>query len=169
MENEKKISVCFTGHRRIKREDLPALVGRLDVLIARCADAGYTNFIAGGAVGFDTLAAKRVIEARKIRPEITLELILPCRDQTSRWKDLRDINTYRDLKGEADRVEYLQIFYDAECMMKRNRKMVDSSSVCIAYFNGKSGGTANTVEYAARQGLKIINLYRDEKEKKEEK
>lgn len=161
MEYKKETSVCFTGHRNIKKEDLPALIERLDVLIERCAQRGFTNFIAGGAVGFDTLAAKRVIEARSRRPEITLELILPCRDQTSRWKDLRDINTYRDLKGEADRVEYLQIFYDAECMMKRNRKMVDSSSVCIAYFNGKSGGTANTLEYAARQGLKVINLFRD--------
>ena len=161
MENSKEISVCFTGHRKIKNEDLPALVRRLDVLIDRCADAGCTNFIAGGAVGFDTLAAKRVIEARRRRPEITLELILPCRDQTSRWKSLSDINTYRDLKGEADRVEYLQIFYDSDCMMKRNRKMVDSSSVCIAYFNGKSGGTANTVDYARRQGLKVINLYLD--------
>ena len=142
MDQSKEKSVCFTGHRNIKKEDLAALTERLDVLIDRCAAKGYTNFIAGGAVG----------------------LILPCRDQTSRWKSLDDINTYRDLKGEADRVEYLQIFYDADCMMNRNMKMVDSSSVCIAYFNGKSGGTANTVEYAKRQGLKVINLYLDKDE-----
>ena len=164
MDQSKEKSVCFTGHRNIKKEDLAALTERLDVLIDRCAAKGYTNFIAGGAVGFDTLAAKRVLEAKRRNPDITLELILPCRDQTSRWKSLDDINTYRDLKGEADRVEYLQIFYDADCMMNRNMKMVDSSSVCIAYFNGKSGGTANTVEYAKRQGLKVINLYLDKDE-----
>lgn len=43
-------------------------------------------------------------------------------------------------------------------MFKRNRHLVDNSSVCVAYLTANSGGTAYTVNYAESKGLKIINL-----------
>ena len=36
--------------------------------------------------------------------------------------------------------------------------MVDRSTVCIAYCNRKTGGTAYTVRYALRQGVTVRNL-----------
>ena len=62
------------------------------------------------------------------------------------------------MKEEADEIIYVQEFYDSKCMMKRNRMMVDMSSLCVAYFDGKSGGTFNTVKYADESGVSVINL-----------
>ena len=42
--------------------------------------------------------------------------------------------------------------------MRRNRYMVDSSSLLIAAYNGQQGGTMSTLLYAMRQGLEIIEL-----------
>ena len=43
-------------------------------------------------------------------------------------------------------------------MHKRNRHLVDNSSVCVCYLNKENGGTAYTVRYAGKKGLEIINL-----------
>lgn len=155
-------TVCFTGHRLIEcGED--ELAGKLDVVIDRCVEKGYRRFLTGGALGFDTLAAKRVVAAKERHPEISLSLILPCRDQTKLWKKLPDIREYSALKDVADEVVYVQNFYDQSCMMKRNRLMVDSSGLCIAYFNGRPGGTGNTVEYAKNKGVPTVNLYTEKR------
>jgi hypothetical protein len=43
-------------------------------------------------------------------------------------------------------------------MQKRNRHLVDNSSVCICYLTKPTGGTAYTVNYARRSGLQVINM-----------
>ena len=43
-------------------------------------------------------------------------------------------------------------------MMRRNRYMVDASRILIAAFDGRPGGTARTLGYAARRKLEIIQL-----------
>ena len=40
-------------------------------------------------------------------------------------------------------------------MQERNKYIIDNSSVLIALFNGKAGGTKQTVDYAKEKGLKI--------------
>ena len=42
------------------------------------------------------------------------------------------------------------------CMQKKNKYMIDNSSVLIALFNGKAGGTKITIDYAKQQGLEIL-------------
>ncbi len=42
------------------------------------------------------------------------------------------------------------------CMQERNRYMVNASSLVIALFNGKNGGTQKTIEYAEKQGKEIV-------------
>ena len=156
---DRGISVCFTGHRQIGESLTEDVASRLDVMIKRCYDKGMRRFLSGGALGFDTLAAKRVIEAKKTYPDIILTLVLPCRDQTKLWTKLPDLCEYVHIKEAADEVVYVQTFYDAKCMMKRNRYMVDHSSFCIAYFDGRAGGTANTVKYAKESGVAVANIF----------
>ena len=43
-------------------------------------------------------------------------------------------------------------------MMRRNRYMVDHAAMLIAVFDGQSGGTRRTVEYAMRRGLPVTML-----------
>ena len=44
------------------------------------------------------------------------------------------------------------------CYLVRNTYMVDNSSLLICYHTGKSGGTADTVQYAREEKLDIINV-----------
>lgn len=159
MEFSKNHSVCFTGHRQILGKHTHILPARLDKTIMNLARLGYTNFIAGGAVGFDMIAAEAVLLAREYNPRITLFLALPCRDQTARWKNPSDIERYNRLLAEANGIHYIQDTYSSTCMHKRNRWMVDNSAVCVAYLNDTArGGTAYTVNYAYEKDLPVVNL-----------
>ena len=153
----KEKTVCFTGHRKIPSESIPELSRRLKNILLRLIEEGYMYFGAGGALGFDTLAAQCVLSLRKWYPHIKLILVLPCTAQTKGWsKD--DIAVYEEIKNQADKVVYTSHNYFRGCMFKRNRHLVNSSSVCIAYLTQEKGGTAYTVNYAKKQGLTVINL-----------
>ena len=120
-------------------------------------EQGYRYFGCGGALGFDTLAAQTVLRLRENYPEIRLILVLPCRDQTRGWKQA-DVAEYDRIMKAADKVTYTSEQYYSGCMHKRNRHLVDNSSLCICYLTEQSGGTAYTVNYARSQGLKIVNV-----------
>ena len=77
--------------------------------------------------------------------------------QADRWSE-QDKDVYEQIKKEADKVVYTSQEYTRGCMHKRNRHLVDNSSVCVCYLEKDTGGTAYTVDYAQRNGLKILNL-----------
>ena len=120
-------------------------------------EQGYRYFGTGGALGFDTLAAQTVLELKSKYPEIKLILVLPCENQTLGW-ERADIDEYERIKAAADKVVYTSKVYYSGCMHKRNRHLVDNSSLCICFLTEQSGGTAYTANYAQSQGLKIINV-----------
>ncbi len=158
---KKETSVCFTGHRSVPSSAVPELLSDLYSTVMDLYVHGYTDFICGGAIGFDTMAAECVAAMKQRFPEITLSLFLPCRDQTERWNSITDLKKYKTMLGAADRVEYVSNFYTNTCMLERDRRMVDASSVCVAYLSSPRGGTAYTVKYAEKAGLRVINLARD--------
>ena len=94
---------------------------------------------------------------KKKYPSISLILILPCLTQAEKWKD-EDKAVYESIKTQADKVVYTSQNYTSYCMLKRNRQLVDGSSVCISYLTEKKGGTFYTVGYAEKNGLKILNI-----------
>lgn len=83
--------------------------------------------------------------------------MLPCRFQTRGWTS-EDVKIYENIKEQADKVIYTSEEYTRGCMHKRNRHLVDNSSACIAYLTESKGGTAYTVDYAAKHGLTIFNI-----------
>lgn len=147
---------CFTGHRKVPAEEMGVLTSRLEDTIASLYKRGIRRFETGGALGFDTLAAKSVLRLRE-RYHIELALILPCLSQTRNWRP-EDTAEYEGIKAQADQVVYTSQEYTRGCMHKRNRYLVDTSSVCVCYLTRDSGGTAYTVHYARTHGLEIINL-----------
>ena len=153
----KEITCCFTGHRAIPIKNMEELACKLESQIIGLIEDGYRFFGAGGALGFDTVAAQTVIHLRDKYPHIRLILVLPCETQAKSWsKD--DQAIYEGIKGKADKVVYTSQAYYRGCMHKRNRHLVDNSSVCICYLNSASGGTAYTVDYARKNGRRIINI-----------
>lgn len=150
-------TVCFTGHRKIPDNQLKRIAVRLDKTVERLILSGYCYFAAGGALGFDTMAAECVLKFKKIYPRIKLILLLPCLNQTKNWRD-EDIAVYEKIKNQADKVLYISEEYTKGCMFRRNRRLVDCSSLCVAYMTHTGGETAYSVNYARRENIEIINL-----------
>lgn len=148
---------CFTGHRVISKNNAASLKEKLNNELRELIGSGINTFVTGGALGFDTLAALTVLKLREEFPEINLILALPCKTQTAKWTQAQK-NAYNDILAKADYTIYLSENYTPECMLRRNRFMVDNSSVVIAYLSRPFGGTAYTVSYAFDQGKKIINI-----------
>ena len=148
---------CFTGHRNIPAAHLPALSGQLDRVLTTLIGAGITVFRTGGARGFDTLAALKVLEWRDRDPRVRLELILPCRNQTKGWEDF-DRDAYGYVLEHADSVTVLHEHYQNGCMFERNRALVQGSLFCVAYCTSSAGGSAYTLNFARSEGCRVVNL-----------
>ena len=153
----KSITCCFSGHRKIPKDNYPFIQSNLRTAVVNNIEKGYRFFETGGALGFDTIAAQIVLELKETYPQIRLILVLPCVTQTKSWlKD--DIDEYNRIKELADEVVYTSKEYSKGCMHKRNRYLVDHSTLCICYLTESKGGTAYTVKYAESKGVRVINI-----------
>lgn len=150
-------AVCFTVHRKIPSLQNISIRRKLKKALVTLIEEGYCFFGAGGALGFDTLAAQTVLKLKKDFPQVKLILVLPCLSQADRWKE-KDKEVYENIKSKADKVVYISQEYTRGCMFKRNRHLVDGSSVCVCYLTEQTGGTAYTVDYARKNNLKVINV-----------
>ncbi len=157
MSDIKSQTCCFTGHRIIPLFERNAVEKALEKAVIESIKNGYLYFGAGGALGFDTMAALTVLRLKKQYPQIKLILVLPCENQTKNWKTA-DIEKYEHIKSQADKVVFTSKEYTLDCMHRRNKHLVDNSSMCICYLKKENGGTAYTVEYAKDRGLQITNI-----------
>lgn len=156
--NETEHTACFTGHRDLPADIIPRVKSGLASVIANVAKEGYDRFICGGALGFDTLAAQAVLEHKKEHPEVQLLIAVPCKTQSNGWST-KDQEIYRQIISEANEVRILAEKYTRGCMQTRNIFMVDRSSLCIAWLTSMNGGgTMNTVKYALKQSVRVINV-----------
>ena len=96
---------CFTGHRQIPPEDRERLAAELEETIIGLIGEGFRFFGAGGALGFDTMAAQAVLRLRERFPQIRLILVLPCPEQTKGWRT-EDAALYVLIKPRAEKVVY---------------------------------------------------------------
>lgn len=96
---------CFTGHRQIPPGKRTEIANRLERVIADLYRKGIRYYGAGGALGFDTLAAQTVIRLRESYPGMKLILVPPCRTQTRGWRP-EDAAEYERIKAQADQVVY---------------------------------------------------------------
>lgn len=156
----KNRTCCFTGHRKIPPEDLEQISRRLENILIQLIEKGYKYFGAGGALGFDVLAAQTVLKLKAVYPYIKLILVLPCESQAEYWKR-EDKILYEDIKLQSDKVVYTSKAYFSGCMHKRNRHLVDNSSCCICYLTQETGGTAYTVQYAKEKKLTVYNVAKE--------
>ena len=155
----------FTGHRAAKlpwryNEADPRCVN-LKQRIYDTAEAvyssDYTHFICGMAEGCDMFFCEAVLALREEHPEIHVEAAIPFAGQADRWP-VSERARYERLLSQCDKRTLLQEEYSPGCMMKRNRYMVDHAQLVIACYDGKTGGTLNTIRYALDQGLNVLHL-----------
>ena len=148
---------CFTGHRTIPTSQYQSVAERLEQTIVSLIRQGVIYYGSGGALGFDTMAAQTVIQLKRIYPSIKLILVLPCISQAERWSGEAQ-RIYEGIKTHADKIVYVSQEYTKECMFKRNRHLVDNSSICVCYLTQNTGGTAYTVNYAREKKVPVIDL-----------
>lgn len=155
---------AFTGHRPRK---LPwkydeadsrcvALKTMLAEQISALAAAGFTQFLSGMAEGVDFYCARIVLGLREKNPEIKLHCILPCKGQADKWSSSsRDL--YHSILDQADSTVYVSRASHRNCMLERDRFLVDHSSMLLAVYNGvRRSGTGATVNYARKLGREIF-------------
>lgn len=152
----------FTGHRQISSE----LIKPLEELLSRAIDfvykEGCRTFYTGGALGFDTLAAKLLIKKRIFCNDIKLIVVIPCVDQSEKWGySARQMYDY--IVSNADEVVFTSEKYTKDCMKKRNEKLVELCDVLIAYSGKEYSGSAQTVRMAVKAGKTVYNLFGKEK------
>lgn len=155
--------VCaFTGHRP---QRLPwgsneldprceALKKLLSAAVAQAVKQGYTTFLCGMARGCDTYFAEAVLAQKQNDPCIELIAMLPCPEQSVRWP-AADRQRYEQILSCCSAVEILSPSYDKECMLRRNRAMVERAQMLISVYDGGSGGTGQTVRLAREKGMEI--------------
>lgn len=155
---EKEKTVCFTGHRTLlePRRDVEI---KLEGVVRECIANGARTFIAGGAVGFDTIAAQLILRLRSEFPSIYLALALPCppEQQTLMWTHEQKAEYYEILQ-KANFMKIVSERYTKDCMYARNRLMVDRSGILICYLRRNKGGTYYTVNYGKEKGIIQIDV-----------
>jgi uncharacterized phage-like protein YoqJ len=161
---------CFTGHRPIKLrfgydEEHPDCIKLKQMLgdeINNMRNKGVATFLSGMAMGVDIWCAEIALNLKKTYPaeKIRLVAVIPYEGQANRWSvEYRE--RYYNILEKADEVVTLQTQYIKGCMQARNRFMVDSSSHVIAVFNGGSGGTKSTIEYAIKRRSDVVVINPD--------
>ena len=158
------MNVTFCGHSQITKADNIAnwLRNVTQDLIEQGAttfylggygeiiEQGATTFYLGGYGEFDSLAASILREQKKKYPQIELVLVLAY------------LNTGRDVSG-YDSTVYppLENVPRRFSISHRNRWMVESADVVVAYVLHDWGGAATTLRCAKQKKKQIIS-YRDE-------
>jgi uncharacterized phage-like protein YoqJ len=148
----------FSGHRAIAQAKLAPLKDLLRRAIAYAYEQGCRSFYCGGAVGFDTYAAKEIILFRVKHPDVRLILLLPCADQSEGWSDMQRA-AYDYILSEADEAVILSDSYARGCMQKRNRALVERADMLICYVGREGSGSAQTLHLAEKKGIPVYNLY----------
>jgi uncharacterized phage-like protein YoqJ len=159
------ITCCFSGYRP---EKLPWGYNEADLRYIKLGDelrgvvetvyaSGIRVFLCGMALGSDMLFCETALKFKEDHPDIVIEAALPCENQAAKWSE-GNRSRYFKLLQQCDSEVYVSRQYTPDCMLRRNRYMVDQSSVLIAVFDGRLGGTMYTVTYAEANGLEIIQL-----------
>ena len=158
--------LAFTGLRPHKlpwgtNEEHPACLSLQmairERLIWLIENENVRHMISGMAMGIDMICAELVLELKNICPDVTLEAAIPCRGQDLLWSQ-KYRNRYGQILERCDSIHVVSEEYTDDCMERRNKYMVDKCDLLLAVWNGKPGGTGNTISHAKKQGKQIIMI-----------
>ena len=156
--SKRQKTCCFTGHRDIPPQDLKGILNRTEKIVRRLICQGVVFFGVGGAIGYDTEAAKLLFRLKETEfPQIKVILVYPFEGFTSRWGPQQKAE-FSSLLPKYDKMVCVSDRGSREAYLERDRHLVDGSAYCIAYCTRDTGGTAYTVRYANLNGLTVFNI-----------
>lgn len=156
---------CFSGYRpskfpfQLKKEnaDFEVLYRNLSTTISALIDDECAVFYTGMASGFDIIAAETVLKFKDKHSLVKLIAVVPFEEQeksySADWK-----SRYETVLSACDEVVVLSKEYHAGCYQNRNKYMVDNSDYVVTWYDGKPGGTRNTLNYAQKKKRYIVNV-----------
>jgi len=158
-EAEKRMHrVCFTGHRPEKLTQSEWLIKKdLENEIRQAIADGKNVFITGMARGVDIWAAEIVLKLRDAGQPIRLMCACPYDGFEQGWRNEWQ-EQYQAILAASDFVKYVCPSYNRACFQIRNEWMVNHASRVIAVFNGEKSGTKNTIDYANREGIPVVQI-----------
>ena len=148
---------CFSGHRELSPETEEIIFINVLNTIERLYEEGFRIFKAGGAMGFDRVAADAVLALRQKHGDAQLHIYVPCLEQ-NKYFSKEENEHYLAQLNAADKIMCISEHNTRWCMHQRNRALVDGSDALICYLRKNTGGTAYTVDYAIKQEKRVIRL-----------
>ena len=141
----KERTVTFIGHSKCYGLDKDELKKQIVALVSE----GKTDFICGGMGEYDHLCARIVYNLKKKHSDIKLFLVIPYLTFQAFDSDIYDEIIYPD---------GFEHYFFKKAIIKRNRYLVDNSSVAICFVEHAWGGAVKTYRYAKKKGIRIINF-----------
>lgn len=148
---------CFTGHRSLPPKKEEEIWQQVYICIEPLLKQGVRYFGVGGAQGFDTLVAEKLLELRKKNSHLKIILVLPFRGYRAGWLQDWQIRAAQ-VERQANKVVYCSQTPSRAAFLMRDRHLVEESGYCIGYCTRTTGGTAYIMRYARNQGLQIWNV-----------
>lgn len=148
-------TVSFFGHREIERAS--EIEARLNILLHDLvAHKQYVEFLIGRDGEFDLLVASAIRRAVRsyVYGIVSLTLVLPYMKAEYCDNERSYLNYYDEVEICAESAEA----HYKSAIQIRNRCMVDRSDMIVCCIQHNSGGAYKTMQYAIKQGKKIINI-----------
>lgn len=150
------LTVSFFGHRYIDGDiwDIDEKLRNIIQLLINRSD--YVEFLVGADGDFDRIVSSAIKHEQKLLdyPSASHTLFLPYikTEFTDRHKCMNNFYDNIEICEKSCNA------YPKDAFRIRNRDMIDRSDLVIFYVNRTCGGAYNAMKYAAKHGVKIINL-----------
>ena len=148
-------TVTFFGHRQLS--DPFGIEARLESILHDLINMKeYVEFLIGRDGEFDLLVSSVIKQAvaKYSCGNTSHILVLPYTKAEFRDNE----QSYLEYYDEVEICSASAQAHPKAAIQIRNRSMVDRSDMVICYVQHKSGGSYKTIQYAKKQGKRIINL-----------
>lgn len=151
------MKTAFIGHRRIFVKDITE---RLTNAIQNEIENGCTIFTMGTHGKFDNLALNVCRQLRHTYADILIEVVITSLNKIKKYSEL-GTTPYADVKTVMYEIE--DAYYKQQITLS-NKQMIDTCDTLICYVNisEHQSGAKTALRYAEKQGLKIVNLWREQ-------
>ena len=151
-------TVSFFGHRKI--DDFYHTERQINQIIENLLSIhSHVEFLVGRNGDFDQIVSSAIHRYKRLIRDDNSVLIWVMPYITANYKVNEDsFRTYYDeieVCNDSSSVHFKKAF------QIRNRKMVDRSDFIVFYVNRSSGGAFQTMQYAAQNDKKYINIFEE--------
>jgi hypothetical protein len=149
-------TVAFFGHRHV--ENIGDVMNLLGNQVREIVDEKeHVSFLVGRHGDFDRCAAAAVYRMRKEYRDDNNSLVLVLPYPTAAYTNHKE--AFHAYFTDVEISLAASSAHPKAAIPIRNHEMVDRADLIICYVGRESGGAWQAIQYAKKQGKKIINIY----------